>query len=149
MDAFQIVAGRYPNVRLDFAGPLGNYPLDESFDLKDRALIKNVAPFYAQSYLSRLKAKLSGSSVQALTYQSYLKERLPADLANKVTFHGNIGIRQDLVKRYYDADVFAFAPIWDEGFGIPPVEAMAAGMPVVGSRSGAWWRPSSTARPVS
>jgi glycosyltransferase involved in cell wall biosynthesis len=29
-----------------------------------------------------------------------------------------------------------FEPIWDEGFGLPPVEAMAAGLPVVTSRSG-------------
>jgi glycosyltransferase involved in cell wall biosynthesis len=84
-----------------------------------------------------LKARLHGSPGKALTYQSYLRERLPANLASKVTFHGNIGNRRDLVNRYYDADVFAFPPIWDEGFGIPPVEAMAAGTPVVGSRSGA------------
>jgi glycosyltransferase involved in cell wall biosynthesis len=40
------------------------------------------------------------------------------------------------VDRYYGADIFAFAPIWNEGFGLPPVEAMAAGLPVVTSRSG-------------
>ena len=33
--------------------------------------------------------------------------------------------------------MFAFPPIWNEGFGIPPVEAMAAGIPVVATRSGA------------
>jgi glycosyltransferase involved in cell wall biosynthesis len=42
-----------------------------------------------------------------------------------------------LVDLYYNADVFAFAPIWNEGFGIPPIEAMAAGVPVVATRSGA------------
>ena len=45
--------------------------------------------------------------------------------------------RPDLIERYYDADVFVFPPVWNEGFGIPPVEAMAAGIPVVASRSGA------------
>ena len=44
--------------------------------------------------------------------------------------------RPELVARYYQSDIFAFAPIWDEGFGLPPVEAMAAGLPVVSSRSG-------------
>jgi glycosyltransferase involved in cell wall biosynthesis len=39
--------------------------------------------------------------------------------------------RQDFVDRYYHADIFAFPPIWEEGFGIPPIEAMAAGLPVV------------------
>jgi glycosyltransferase involved in cell wall biosynthesis len=56
-------------------------------------------------------------------------------LAGKVSFRGFIS-RAELVDTYYDADVFAFAPIWDEGFGLPPVEAMAAGCPVVTSRSG-------------
>jgi glycosyltransferase involved in cell wall biosynthesis len=41
-----------------------------------------------------------------------------------------------LIVRDYSSDVFAFPPIWDEGFGLPPIEAMAAGLPVVASRSG-------------
>jgi D-inositol-3-phosphate glycosyltransferase len=45
--------------------------------------------------------------------------------------------RQELIDRYYSSDIFAFAPIWNEGFGLPPLEAMAAGLPVVASRSGA------------
>jgi glycosyltransferase involved in cell wall biosynthesis len=45
--------------------------------------------------------------------------------------------RPELVDRYYESDIFAFAPIWDEGFGLPAVEAMAAGLPVVSSHSGA------------
>jgi glycosyltransferase involved in cell wall biosynthesis len=60
---------------------------------------------------------------------------LPADVAEKVSFRGFIS-RSELVDTYYAADIFAFAPIWDEGFGLPPVEAMAAGLPVVTSRSG-------------
>ncbi len=39
--------------------------------------------------------------------------------------------------RYAAADLFVFPSIWDEGYGLPPVEAMAAGVPVVASRSGA------------
>jgi spore coat protein SA len=53
-----------------------------------------------------------------------------------VAFRGFVP-RPELVDLYYSADVFAFAPIWDEGFGIPPVEAMAAGVPIVATRSGA------------
>ena len=45
--------------------------------------------------------------------------------------------RPELIDLYYNVDVFAFAPIWNEGFGIPPLEAMAAGTPVVATRSGA------------
>lgn len=84
-----------------------------------------------------MKAKLPLAPPNGGTYQSYLKAKLPPDIAAKVTFHGHIGFRQDLVNGYYDADVFAFTPVWEEGFGIPPVEAVAAGVPVAGSRSGA------------
>jgi glycosyltransferase involved in cell wall biosynthesis len=59
-----------------------------------------------------------------------------AEASGKVAFRGFVP-RPGLVDLYYSADVFAFAPIWDEGFGIPPVEAMAAGVPVVATRSGA------------
>jgi glycosyltransferase involved in cell wall biosynthesis len=65
-----------------------------------------------------------------------LKERLSPEARAKVAFVGFVP-RPELVDLYYSADVFAFAPIWDEGFGIPPVEAMAAGVPVVATRSGA------------
>ncbi len=137
LDAFNLVAGRCPDVRLDFVGSLDNYPLEESFDLADRQLIKSVAPFYARDRFELLKTKLSLASQDAGTYQSYLKKRLPPEIAGKVSFHGHVGVRQDLIDWYYDADVLAFPPIWDEGFGLPPVEAMASGTPVVATRSGA------------
>lgn len=136
LDAFKIVAKEDPNVRLEFAGNLANYPMEEAFDLDDRATIKRVAPFYAKNTVSRLRAKLGLAPADAGTYQSYLKSRLTPELAERVTFTGFIP-REDFVHRYYDADIFVFPPIWEEGFGIPPIEAMAAGVPVVGSRSGA------------
>jgi len=67
---------------------------------------------------------------------SYLKSRVPPAARDKVVFAGLIP-RPELIENYYAADVFAFPPIWNEGFGLPPLEAMAAGAPVVASRSGA------------
>jgi glycosyltransferase involved in cell wall biosynthesis len=121
---------------LDVVGPQGSYPLAETFELQERELIESVYPFYAYNWISRLKEKLSLAPPDAGTYLAHLKERLPAEASGKVAFLGFVP-RPDLVDLYYNADVFAFAPIWDEGFGIPPVEAMAAGVPVVASRSGA------------
>jgi glycosyltransferase involved in cell wall biosynthesis len=136
LDAFVKVARQYPDVTLDIVGPIGNYPIEENFDLRDdRELIKEIAPFYATSIWSLLKSRLLPNASRKGTYLRYLESRLPADLAGKVSFRGFIS-RAELVDTYYDADVFAFAPIWDEGFGLPPVEAMAAGCPVVTSRSG-------------
>jgi glycosyltransferase involved in cell wall biosynthesis len=44
---------------------------------------------------------------------------------------------KDLPALYAGAAAFAFPSLSDEGFGIPPLEAMAAGVPVVASTAGA------------
>jgi len=136
MDAFSMVVKEHPEVRLDVAGWQGSYPLAECFESQEWELIESVYPFYAYDWIPRLKAKLSLAAPDAGTYLAHLKERLPAEASGKVAFLGFIP-RPELVDLYYNADVFAFAPIWDEGFGVPPVEAMTAGVPVVATRSGA------------
>jgi len=137
IDAFNLVARQNPNVRLDLVGSPMSYPIEESFDMNDRAEVESVAPFYAKHRLERLKAKLSLAPYDAGTYQAHLKGRLAEEVRAKVNFRGHFSIRKELVDSYYDADVFCFTPIWEEGFGLPPLEAMAAGTPVLGSRSGA------------
>jgi glycosyltransferase involved in cell wall biosynthesis len=135
LEAFVRVARECPDVHLDIVGPIGNYPLEENFDLHDRQTIRTVAPFYNTNAWSQIRARLSRKGPDREGYLRYLKESLPADVADRVSFLGMIP-RSELVDRYYAADIFAFAPIWNEGFGLPPVEAMAAGLPVVTSRSG-------------
>ena len=44
--------------------------------------------------------------------------------------------REELGERYRDADVVVFPTIWDEPFGLVPVEAMACGTPVVATGTG-------------
>ena len=136
LDAFSIVVREYPEVRLDVVGVQANYPLAETFDLNDQELIDEVYPFYAYHWLPKLKAKLSLAPPDAGSYLAHLKHRLSPEASKKIAFRGFVP-RPELVDFYYNADVFAFAPIWNEGFGIPPVEAMAAGVPVVATRSGA------------
>jgi glycosyltransferase involved in cell wall biosynthesis len=136
LDAFKIVAARYPQVRLDIVGPHGFCPLEEWFDLNDQTQLRSVAPFFAKNRDARLKAKLGIGASDQGTYLALLKAKLTGDLANKVTFHGFLS-RPELIDHYYNADVFVFPPIWNEAFGCTPVEAMAAGTPVVATRSGA------------
>jgi glycosyltransferase involved in cell wall biosynthesis len=135
LDAFQIVAECYPDVRLEIIGPPGSYPLEETFELQDRALIEEITPFYRKGLAALVQRKLSGDRGGSDTYPAHLRSRMSAGVADKVEFLGLIP-RPELVQRYYDTDIFVFPPIWDEGFGIPPVEAMAAGAAVVASRSG-------------
>ena len=103
--------------------------------MRDLEAIRRVAPFYANSLWGLVKRKILGKPSDKNAYLDYLQTRLPGDVAVKVSFLGMFQ-RPELVDRYYESDVFAFAPIWDEGFGLPAVEAMAAGVPVVSSRSG-------------
>jgi glycosyltransferase involved in cell wall biosynthesis len=44
--------------------------------------------------------------------------------------------RSELRERYADADVFLFPVLWDEPFGLVPLEAMACGTPVVATGTG-------------
>ena len=37
LEAFVPVARQYPDVQLDIVGPIGNYPIEENFDLRDRS----------------------------------------------------------------------------------------------------------------
>lgn len=135
LDAFKIVAARYPQIRLDIVGPQGFYPLEENFDLDDQPQLRSVAPFFAKNRVALLKAKLGLGSSDQGTYLGFLKEKLAGDLAGKVAFHGYLS-RPELIDHYYSADVFVFPPIWNEAFGCTPVEAMAAGTPVVATRTG-------------
>jgi glycosyltransferase involved in cell wall biosynthesis len=134
--AFVIVARKYPNVVLEIVGPSGNYPIEETFDLKDKGLLKSIKPLYATGLWSLVKSKLSPAKSRDGVYLTHLKSIPPPDVADRVLFLGMVP-REELIDRYYSSDIFAFAPIWNEGFGLPPVEAMAAGLPVVASRSGA------------
>jgi glycosyltransferase involved in cell wall biosynthesis len=135
LDAFVIVAHQYPDVVLDIVGPIGNYPIQESFDVRDLEAIRRVAPFYGNGVWGLVKSKVLGKKSDKNAYLNYLQSRLSGDVAAKVSFLGMFQ-RPALVDRYYESDIFAFAPVWDEGFGLPAVEAMAAGLPVVASRSG-------------
>jgi glycosyltransferase involved in cell wall biosynthesis len=136
LDAFSMLVEEYPKVRLDVVGLQASYPLAETFELQERELIESLYPFYAYDWGSKLKAKLSLAARDSGTYLAHLKQRVSPAASGKVVFRGFIP-RAELVNLYYDSDVFAFAPIWNEGFGIPPIEAMAAGVPVVATRSGA------------
>lgn len=61
--------------------------------------------------------------------------RLMHDAPENVTFHPYCA-GDKLAKLFQGADVFCLPSIWNDPFPLAPLEAMAAGLPVVASRSG-------------
>jgi glycosyltransferase involved in cell wall biosynthesis len=86
-------------------------------NLDDRPRVKALAPIFRTGYLERTRAGL------------------PEKTRSRVHFHPWLD-HDRLLEHYARADVFAFPSVWDEPFGIPVAEAMAAGLPVVATRVG-------------
>jgi hypothetical protein len=78
------------------------------------------------------------SKMGGLNLRSHLALWLPSIrfrlVCGKVVFLSSIP-RTELVDLYHSAGIFVFAPIWGEGFGIPPVEPWAVGVSVGASCS--------------
>ncbi len=84
-------------------------------------------------FRSRLHLDLVGSDIHGYDtkMQALCKE---LNLNDQVTFWGN---RTDVPQRLQQADLFVHPAIWEEGFGIALIEAMAAGLPCLAFRKGA------------
>ena len=136
LEAFKIVVEKYPNVHLDLVGPQGNYALQETFDIRDQTLRTSVAQYYAFKPLSLAKARIFPGSPNRASYKFCLDQMMSPNVAQKVTFHGWVGHRPQLIEHYYQGAIFVLPSICNDSFGIPVVEAMASGAPVVASRSG-------------
>ena len=120
-DAFREVAAAYPGARLDLVGP------------SDVAPKQFVDPFDEDPLFAELGKYYRSPS----SYLAALKQSLPGPLRARVRFLGPVPNAQ-LPSLYRSADVFVFPSLWQEPFGMPLVEAMASGLPVVATRSGAF-----------
>jgi len=70
-------------------------------------------------------------------YRAYLDSLIDDTMRPRVRFVGPVANR-DTVGLLHQSDVLVFPSLWHEPFGLPVIEAMAAGLPVVASRGGAF-----------
>ena len=90
-----------------------------------------VDPFCKDPLLTGLESFYS----RPATYYDLLLRQVDA-LAGRAFLHGRVLNRQ-IGAHYAQAGIFVFPSLWHEPFGIPVIEAMAAGLPVVATRGGA------------
>jgi len=117
IEAFRLIADRYPDAELDIVGP--EWVPDRSFTvaLSEQQRVRALSRFEGKSYLAALK------------------EAVPAALAKRVRFPGLVPHEQ-LHDYYANACALIYPSVWDEPFGLPIIEAMAAGVPVIASLTG-------------
>jgi glycosyltransferase involved in cell wall biosynthesis len=117
IEAFRTVAARHPDASLDIIGH--THPMPQAFycDLADDEERAALLPFYRDDYFQRVK------------------QLLPLEVTNRVRFVGTVD-HQSIHKVYQNADICLIPSICEEAFGMPAAEAMAAGVPVIGARTG-------------
>lgn len=121
LEAFQGIAARHPRATLDIVGPGDLSPKQFVDPFNEDPLFEGLEKFYQEpaSYLAGLKAGVGD------------------EIGDRVRFLGPVP-NAELGRYYQQADIFIFPSLWQEPFGMPLVEAMAAGLPVVATESGAF-----------
>jgi glycosyltransferase involved in cell wall biosynthesis len=119
LNAFAQVVARRPKAVLEIIGPDDPIPLEAITSIKDNPVVNRLAGFYQGNYPEQMRQRVRDDDA----------------LRNRVTFTGPVPHWQ-LPGRIARAHILVQPSIFDEPFGIAIAEAMAAGLPVIGSSAG-------------
>ena len=104
---------------LSLVGPLDVAPKEYVDPLRQDPLFRGLEGYYSRP----------------ATYRDLLVREV-ASLQGRAVLEGPV-LNRDIGPRFGGAGIFVFPSLWHEPFGIPVIEAMAAGLPVVATRGGA------------
>lgn len=116
VEAFNELVERHQDLTLTFVGEESPIPIQMAVDLFADPEVQALRRYYDGSYLAQIHDRLSERAKQ------------------RVRFVGRVSY-EETRSHYRGADVFVFPSIF-EAFPIPPIEAMAAGLPVVATTVG-------------
>jgi spore coat protein SA len=116
VEALEQVVHEYPGFRLVVVGEEAVIPLEWTVAISADPAVRDLERFYGGSYLEQI--------VRAMT----------PEVAHRVEFVGRIS-HAETARHYAEADILVF-PSFLESMGMPPVEAMAAGLPVIAAPVG-------------
>jgi glycosyltransferase involved in cell wall biosynthesis len=115
--AFNLVHERLEEVELDIIGG-GARPFSAVFPLSDDPFIPALRPYFEGDYTGMLRALANPEALSG------------------IRFLGPVASRDEVSRHMSAARVLAFPSLCDEGFGLPPAEAMALGTPAVVTEAG-------------
>lgn len=121
LDAFRHIAAQCPHVQLDIIGHVASAPYEFMVLISDDKKVAGLSSFYQ-------------GALRSSDYGAELQRRIPADIAGRVHFLGQIPHQQ--IVNYYQQSDLVVIPSYTEAFPLTLVEAMASGKAVVVSRVG-------------
>ncbi len=120
LEAFNLVLEEVPNAKLKMIGSYNSVPREYLVDVTDDPLMHEMRKYYKE-----------GSNL----YYDYAKS-IPTPQANeRITWISDLP-QVELLKQYQQAAIFTFPSLIEEPFGMPIIEAMACGKPVISTDGG-------------
>jgi spore coat protein SA len=130
--AFERVLDAFPEARLSIIGPAGLLPYSRVRLLHDDEHAASLEEFYGHSFGDKLRRQVLHAS------RSYIDD-VVSRMSKRAAAQVNVaGLQEytDVPKFYRRASVLVAPSVLAEPFGLPLVEALASGVPVIATRAG-------------